>query len=207
MDSKLPTYRNTQVIAITAAIVFHTGLAAWAMQPQAPIVLPQQVMRVNFVSPSSTPQEQHSEITEKNTVTRTKADGLHKKKKDRKKADKKRHRKAASARQTSGKTSQNATAKHSAQTEPVFNAEYLNNPAPIYPARARKHRIQGKVLLDVFVRPDGTAKDVNIEHSSGSRVLDDSALDAVRNWRFIPAKRGHEFVEARVIVPVEFKLN
>ena len=71
---------------------------------------------------------------------------------------------------------------------PSFNAEYLDNPAPIYPPAARRLREQGRVLLLVEVAPDGLPRQVNLASSSGSPRLDEAALDAVRRWRFVPAK-------------------
>jgi periplasmic protein TonB len=46
---------------------------------------------------------------------------------------------------------------------------------------------QGEVRLDVHVGADGRVLDVRLSRSSGSPVLDRSAMDAVRSWRFEPA--------------------
>jgi periplasmic protein TonB len=46
---------------------------------------------------------------------------------------------------------------------------------------------QGEVRLDVLVTADGRVQDVRLRRSSGSNVLDRSAMDAVRHWRFEPA--------------------
>lgn len=92
-------------------------------------------------------------------------------------------------------------------TAPRFDAAYLHNPSPEYPAAARRMREQGMVLVRVLVSSDGTAMQVSIEQGSGSSRLDEAAEDAVRQWRFVPARRGTEPVEAWVLVPVEFKLH
>ncbi|OFW81300.1 MAG: hypothetical protein A2887_01425 [Alphaproteobacteria bacterium RIFCSPLOWO2_01_FULL_40_26] len=97
-------------------------------------------------------------------------------------------------------------ATRSAESEPVFDADYLNNPAPLYPTLAKQNGMQGKVLLNVVVKIDGTPANVEISRSSGHSSLDFAALDAVKQWRFIPAKRSGQAVEANVIVPVEFKI-
>ncbi|ANE55532.1 energy transducer TonB [Methylomonas sp. DH-1] len=87
------------------------------------------------------------------------------------------------------------------------NAAYLNNPKPEYPLVARQRHWQGTVLLRVYVGADGKAQQVNIQRSSGHDVLDESALDAVREWRFVPAKRG-DFAEASwATVPIVFELD
>lgn len=95
--------------------------------------------------------------------------------------------------------------------EPVsqarFDADYLRNPAPPYPPLARRMGEEGKVLLRVLVNAQGTADSVEINTSSGSERLDDSAQRTVRNWKFIPAKRGDNAVQSWVLVPIIFKLE
>ena len=88
-----------------------------------------------------------------------------------------------------------------------FDAAYLQNPAPIYPPLSRRLGEEGKVLLRVFVEPGGTAGQVEIKASSGSPRLDQAAMDAVRRWQFVPARRGDEAVGAWVLVPILFNLR
>jgi protein TonB len=90
---------------------------------------------------------------------------------------------------------------------PRFDADYLQNPAPLYPSMARRMGEQGRVLLRVVVRPDGTPDAVVLRQSSGSQRLDEAALEAVRKWRFVPAKQGSTPVTAAVIVPIVFSLE
>lgn len=92
-------------------------------------------------------------------------------------------------------------------TLPRSDAAYLRNPAPVYPSIARRMREQGLVVLRVFVQPDGRPSEVAVGTSSGFRRLDSAALDAVRSWTFVPARRGKEPVAAWVLVPVHFRLN
>ena len=94
-----------------------------------------------------------------------------------------------------------------AMTPPVFNANYLDNPAPAYPAPSRRMREQGRVILRVLVRANGTAAQVQVRASSGHARLDDAARDAVLHWRFVPAKRGAEPIEEWVLIPVSFRLD
>lgn len=95
--------------------------------------------------------------------------------------------------------------------EPVvqarFDADYLKNPAPPYPPLSRRMGEEGKVILRVSVSAQGTAENVEIKTSSGSQRLDDSAQKTVRNWKFIPAKRGDTAVQSWVLVPIIFKLE
>ena len=92
-------------------------------------------------------------------------------------------------------------------TAPIFAADYLDNPAPPYPSLARRAGEQGRVVLRVLVSPGGKADAVEIRTSSGHRRLDESARDTVRRWRFIPAKRGDEPVQAWVLIPISFRLE
>lgn len=90
---------------------------------------------------------------------------------------------------------------------PRFNADYLSNPAPVYPAASRSIGEQGRVLLRVLVSPSGEPEEVVVGTGSGFERLDLAALEAVRRWKFVPARRGVEAVTAWVIVPIQFTLR
>lgn len=98
-----------------------------------------------------------------------------------------------------------------AASEPVtpahFNADYLHNPAPIYPAASRRKGEQGTVVIRVLVDAQGAAEQVAIHRSSTFSRLDEAAAKAVRRWRFVPARRGEEKVEGWVLVPLVFRLE
>ena len=90
---------------------------------------------------------------------------------------------------------------------PRFDAAYLDNPRPNYPPLSRRLGEEGKVLLKVKVSADGHAATVHLEKTSNFDRLDEAARLAVTRWRFVPAKRGDEAIEASVIVPVVFRLD
>ena len=90
---------------------------------------------------------------------------------------------------------------------PRFNADYLQNPAPAYPPRARRMHEQGKVLIRVLVSVDGLPERIELKASSGHARLDQSALEAIRGWKFVPARQGSEKVAAWVVVPITFSLD
>lgn len=92
-------------------------------------------------------------------------------------------------------------------TVPSFGAAYLHNPYPPYPSVSQRRGEEGKVLLRVKVTEDGRAATVQINTSSGSQRLDNSALETVSQWRFVPAQRNGKVVSEWVIVPIVFKLN
>ena len=92
-------------------------------------------------------------------------------------------------------------------TQPIFNADYLDNPAPLYPGFSRRQGEQGRVILRVLVNAAGSADEVQVRTSSGFPRLDESARETVRRWRFVAAKRGAEPVAAWVLIPISFRLE
>ncbi len=91
--------------------------------------------------------------------------------------------------------------------EANYHANYAYNPKPVYPASARNRHLEGKVLLRVRVSEDGVSEDVSVEQSSGHEILDESAVEAVQQWKFVPARRGDKHVACTVTVPIVFKLS
>ena len=63
------------------------------------------------------------------------------------------------------------------------------------------------MLLRVRVSADGQPAAVDLEKSSNFERLDEAARQVVARWRFVPAKRGEEAIEATVIVPIVFRLD
>ena len=92
-----------------------------------------------------------------------------------------------------------------AVTAARFDADYLHNPAPQYPSQSRRLKEEGTVLLLVQVSAEGSPVSIQIRQSSGFERLDEAGLQAVRQWRFVPAKRGNEAIASSVIVPIQFK--
>ena len=75
-----------------------------------------------------------------------------------------------------------------------------------YPRLARRNGDEGTVMLRVLVTRDGRAAKVELDKTSGSSLLDGAAMDAVKEWRFVPARKGTEPVEDWVRVPIVFRL-
>ena len=89
---------------------------------------------------------------------------------------------------------------------PGVPSGYRSNPSPAYPSQARRRGLEGTVVLEVRVGPDGRAMRVRIDRSSGHSVLDRAAREAVRGWSFRPATRGGKKVAGAVKVPIRFRL-
>lgn len=85
--------------------------------------------------------------------------------------------------------------------------KYAENPKPPYPQEARNKGYQGTVRLKVEVLPNGRVGEIELKESSGYEVLDQSALDTVKKWRFIPAMKGKTPISSWVIVPITFHLK
>lgn len=100
-----------------------------------------------------------------------------------------------------------APAKPQPVTAAKAYANYLSNPPPKYPSLAMRRGWEGTVWLKVLVQPDGSPKTIELHKSSGKPVLDQAALDVVKQWRFVPAKRGDTPVAGWVRFPIEFNLE
>lgn len=83
--------------------------------------------------------------------------------------------------------------------------EVLTRVPPVYPAKAKRDRLQGRVLLKVFVDEKGRASEVRVVRSVPD--LDNAAIAAVAKWTFRPAKKDGTPIAAWVVVPVEFRLR
>ncbi|HEX2227027.1 MAG TPA: energy transducer TonB [Candidatus Binatia bacterium] len=88
----------------------------------------------------------------------------------------------------------------------VTQARYRDTPKPKYPESARREGREGRVLLRVLVDDQGRSKQVEINSSSGSDVLDRAAAETIVRWRFHPARYGDQPVESWLRIPIEFRL-
>ncbi len=77
---------------------------------------------------------------------------------------------------------------------------------PKYPKQARKAKIQGAVVLLITIGPNGRVADPKVVRSV-EHTLDQSAIDAVSQWRFDPATLEGKPVAARVDVEIAFRLR
>jgi len=82
----------------------------------------------------------------------------------------------------------------------------IDNPKPHYPGAARRRGMQGTVLLLVQVSEKGKVDKVKVRKSSGFRLLDNAATEAVKLWQFAPGRKGVLAMAGEVIVPVKFNL-
>ena len=83
--------------------------------------------------------------------------------------------------------------------KPIFT------PDPEYSEEARKARYQGTCILWLVVGIDGRTRDIKIARSLGLG-LDEKAIEAVKQWKFEPAKKDGKVVAVRIDVEVTFRL-
>ncbi len=89
----------------------------------------------------------------------------------------------------------------------VVQPRYAENPRPIYPLEARRKGYEGEVILRVEVLTDGRVGGIEVKRSSGYEILDRSALKAVKQWRFVPARKGEKAISQWVNIPIKFQLQ
>jgi len=87
----------------------------------------------------------------------------------------------------------------------VQAAKLVNRITPIYPPLARQTRISGTVRLHAIISKDGSIQ--QLEVLSGHPLLQQAALDAVRQWRYQPTLLNGEPVEVDTTIDVIFSLN
>ncbi len=84
---------------------------------------------------------------------------------------------------------------------------YRSNPPPRYPQAARRREYQGTVMLEVLVTEKGRVSNLWVFESSGYRLLDNAAVNAVKKWAFEPGMKNGIPIEMWVKVPVRFELE
>jgi TonB family protein len=82
----------------------------------------------------------------------------------------------------------------------------LKEVKPDYTEDARRRGLSGDVVLEIVVKSDGSVGAVRVVQGLGAG-LDQRAVDAVRQWRFSPARRLGTPVDVLVEVAVEFRLR
>ncbi|MEG0820756.1 MAG: TonB family protein [Burkholderiaceae bacterium] len=104
-------------------------------------------------------------------------------------------------------TTDGTTAAESAITPPSAHASHLHNRAPRYPPISRRLGEEGEVVLRLLVQADGSVGQARVERSSGHPRLDAAALEAARQWRFAPAHRGGQALDAWHTQALVFQLD
>jgi protein TonB len=83
----------------------------------------------------------------------------------------------------------------------------LETPSPAYPEAARRGQVQGTVIAEIRIDRHGKVESARTTSGSGSSLLDDAALAAVRTWSYRPATRGGQPTPSVRRVRFVFKLE
>ncbi|MDD4355923.1 MAG: energy transducer TonB [Smithellaceae bacterium] len=84
---------------------------------------------------------------------------------------------------------------------------YIENPPPGYPEVARQQGYEGIVLIGAEILVNGRVGEAVIRKSSGYAVLDQSAIQAVKAWKFEPAKKSGIPYKTWAELPVKFVIS
>ncbi len=84
---------------------------------------------------------------------------------------------------------------------------FLTRQEPAYPERARRAGAEGVVGVRITLAADGSVRQVELTQSSGSRLLDEAALEAARASSFAPASRNRSPVESEAVASYRFELR
>ena len=99
---------------------------------------------------------------------------------------------------------------HTAGQEPAGSDSqplYRENPPPGYPEIARQQGYEGVVLVGAEILVNGHVGETVIRKSSGHTVLDQSAIQAVKTWKFEPAKKSGIPYKTWAELPVKFVIS
>lgn len=83
----------------------------------------------------------------------------------------------------------------------------VSTPPPAYPRLARRRGLEGFVVIEYAIGVDGACTDVAVGESSGIDLFDEAALEAVRSWRFQPARRRSVPVVSRHRIRFTFRME
>lgn len=88
----------------------------------------------------------------------------------------------------------------------VTPPKVLDKVEPEYSAEAKDAHIEGTVLLKVEIAPEGTAQNIEVVQGVGSG-LNEKAVEAVKQWKFVPGMKDGEPVTVQAMIEVNFKLK
>ena len=85
----------------------------------------------------------------------------------------------------------------------VMEKLLIHRVEPVYPAEARKQRLQGMIALNVVVGRDGSV--ISLHPLNGPDILAQAAMDSLRWWKFEPYRLNGEPVVVETTLAMEFK--
>ncbi|UOE87249.1 energy transducer TonB [Vibrio splendidus] len=89
-------------------------------------------------------------------------------------------------------------------TKPSFSSRPT---PPNYPRQARRRGVEGVATYEVWLDAEGKQIKQALVNSSGALMLDNAALDAIKQWKFSPHTVNGRAIAHRVQIPVRFRLD
>ncbi|ROR27886.1 energy transducer TonB [Vibrio crassostreae] len=89
-------------------------------------------------------------------------------------------------------------------TKPSFSARPT---PPNYPRQARRRGVEGVATYEIWLDAEGKQIKQALVNSSGALMLDNAALDAIKQWKFSPHTVNGRAIAHRVQIPVRFRLD
>ncbi|KAB0482093.1 energy transducer TonB [Vibrio chagasii] len=89
-------------------------------------------------------------------------------------------------------------------TKPSFAARPT---PPNYPRQARRRGIEGVATYEIWLDAEGKQVKQALVNSSGALMLDNAALEAIKQWKFSPHTVNGRAIAHRVQIPVRFRLD
>ncbi|TKF68161.1 energy transducer TonB [Vibrio sp. F13] len=89
-------------------------------------------------------------------------------------------------------------------TKPSFSARPT---PPNYPRQARRRGVEGVATYEIWLDAEGKQIKQALVNSSGALMLDNAALEAIKQWKFSPHTVNGRAIAHRVQIPVRFRLD
>ena len=86
----------------------------------------------------------------------------------------------------------------------ITGGQLLHRVPPVYPAQAKRMRVGGRVVLNAMVGEDGSIGDLTVV--TGPRELAQSAMEAVKQWRYQPFLLDGKPIKRETTITIDFKL-
>ncbi|EGU45514.1 TonB protein [Vibrio ichthyoenteri ATCC 700023] len=105
-------------------------------------------------------------------------------------------------------TTQQQIASQSSEPMLVSKPQFSAKPVPVsYPKLARRKGLEGKALIEVWLNSEGKQIKQKIILSSGHQILDQRALNTIKQWQFSRRIEQGQAIAHRVQIPINFKLQ
>lgn len=82
----------------------------------------------------------------------------------------------------------------------------IQQPTPQYPPEAKRLRINGEVIVQFLVTPEGRTKSIRIVQSSNP-IFNDNTIAAIRKWLFTPGEKDGRIVTTRAQIKIPFQVK